>query len=262
MDLLPRADGARPKLRAAALRVRGGALHVDGEFDRCDVAYEESLTLYRQLGNERGIAAMLQRLANSAYNRDEFERSRALLDESQELAAGRFPYIEIANVTLLGRIDVHSGDVDAGAALLRQSADMAADVDWHWWRAGALAALALLEVERDDLDEAEEDGREALQLIRPDESRLWTFMPLTAIARVALTRDDPRRAGVLWGAVDAETERSPSRIWQRRRPDRAGPLLDEASLEFLSSVDTGRQLELWDAVGIALGELELPQTEP
>ena len=134
--------------------------------------------------------------------------------------------------------------------------------DWHWWRAGALASLAILEVERDDLDEAEEDSREALQLIRPDESRLGTFTPLTAIARVALARDDPRRAGVLWGAVDAETERSPSRIWQRWRPERAGPLLDEASLEFLSSVDIGRQLDLWDAVGIALGELELPQIEP
>jgi len=261
-DLLPRAGGAPPKLRAAALRVRGGALHVDGDFESCDVAYEESLALYRELGNERGIAGMLQRLANSAFHRGEFEKSRALLAESQELAAGRFPYIEIPNITVLGRIDVLSGKVETGASLLRQSADMAAEVDWHWWRAGSLASLAILEVERDDLDEAEEDDREALRIIRPDESRLGTFTPLTAIARVALARDDARRAGVLWGAVEAETERSPSRFWQRWRPDRAGPLLDEASLEFLSSVDTGRQLDLWDAVGIALGELELPQTEP
>ena len=35
-DLLPRAGSAPPELRAAAFRVRGGLLHVDGDFDACD----------------------------------------------------------------------------------------------------------------------------------------------------------------------------------------------------------------------------------
>jgi hypothetical protein len=44
--------------------------------------------------------------------------------------------------------------------------------------------------------------------------------------------------------------------------ERSGPLLDQTNHTFLAGVDEGCQLELWDAVGIALGELELPQTEP
>ncbi|MGH3136533.1 MAG: ATP-binding protein [Gaiellaceae bacterium] len=260
--VLPRSGTVPPELRAAALRVHGGALHVDGDFEACDASYQESLALYREVGSERGIASLLQRLANSAFQRGEFDGSRALLEESQELAAGRFTYIEIANITLFGRIAVYSGEVEVGVDLLRQSADMAGDADWHWWRAGALASLALVAVDRGELDGAELNGQEALRLIRQDESRMGTFLPLTVLARVALARRDLRRAGLLWGALEAETGRSPDRIWQRVRPERAGPLLDETHAGFLSALEEGRELELWDAVALALGELEPPQTVP
>ena len=261
-DLLPRAGSAPLELRAAAFRVQGGALHVGGDFDACDTSYAESLALYREHGNERGIASLLQRLANSAFQRREFERSRALLRESQELAAGRFPYIEIANITVVGRIAVECGDVEAGADLLRQAADMAGDVDWHWWRASALASLALIAVRAGELDDAELNSDEALRLIHEDENRTGALLPLTVLARVALARADRRRAGLLWGALESEAERSHLPIWERVRSDRAGPLLDESSGEFLRALDDGSELELWDAVAIALGELEPPQTVP
>ena len=261
-DLLPRASTVSAEVRAAALRVRGGAQHVNSDFDECDVSYEESLALYREMRNDRGVASLLQRLANSAFQRGEFKQARALLAESQQIAAGRFRYIEIANVSVLGRVAIGSGEIEEGVRLLRQSVDMARDAGWHWWRAGALASLALVAVDRGDLDEAERDSLVALQLIREDESRLGTFLPLTVLARVALTRRELRRAGILWGALEAETTRSPQPFWRRVRPDRAGELLAEAEPEFLSALEEGAALELWDAVAIALGELELPQTVP
>jgi predicted ATPase len=260
--LLPRSGTIPSELRAAVLRVRGGALHVNGDFDACDAAYEESLALYRELGIERGMASLLQRLGNSAFMRGEFEKSRARLAESQELAEGRFPYIEIANITVLGRIAVLSGDVETGVDLLRQAAEMAEGVDWHWWLASVLGWLALVAVERGDLDEAELNSQEALRLIRDDESRIGAVLPLTVLARVALARRDLRRAGLLWGALEGETERSQNRAWQRARAERGGPLLDETDPDFLSALEKGGAVELWDAVAVALGELEPPQTVP
>ena len=127
---------------------------------------------------------------------------------------------------------------------------------------GVLGFLALLALDRGDVDEAEQLGDEALRLVRRDEGRWGTFGPLTALARAARARGNLRRAGVLWGAVEAENERAPSRAWLRWRAERAGPLLDETDLEFSAAVREGRQLEIWDAVAIALGELELPQTVP
>jgi hypothetical protein len=139
---------------------------------------------------------------------------------------------------------------------------MARDASWHWWQAGALASLALVAADRGELDEAERDSLQALQLIREDESRPGTFLPLTVLARVALARRDLRRAGLLWGALEAETTRSPQPFWRRVRPERAGPLLAEVEPEFLSALEAGAGLEFWDAVAIALGELESPQTVP
>jgi hypothetical protein len=46
------------------------------------------------------------------------------------------------------------------------------------------------------------------------------------------------------------------------RTQRAGSLLDERSPEFLSAVAQGKVLDFWDAVALALGELDEPQTVP
>ena len=111
------------------------------------------------------------------------------------------------------------------------------------------------------MEEARLNSLEALRLIREDESRPVTFLPLTILARAEWARNDLRRAGLLWGALEAEAERSPHPTWQRVRPERAAQLLDETSAAFLSAVEDGRALDLWDAVDIALSEDEA-QTVP
>jgi ATP/maltotriose-dependent transcriptional regulator MalT len=261
-DLLPRAGAIPRPLEAGALRVRGGALHVDGDFDACDAPYEESLALYRELGDARGIASLLQRLGNSAFQRGELDRAQSLVEESQELARDRFPFIAIPNDSLRGQIHLARGDTAAGIALLRRSVDMAADARFEWWRSGQFANLAFAMLDSGDLDAADRDGREALRIMRTNENRLGVFLPLTAIARVALARGDVERAGTLWGALEAEHARTRHRIWEQRRPQRAGPLLSEGDPRFVAAVERGRELDLWDAVAMALDELEPPQTVP
>ena len=261
-QLLPRADEIPPALRAGALRLRGGALHVLGNFESCDLPYEESLALYRDLGDERGIAQLTERLANAASRRGELERARELAQESLERSRGRFPFIEVPNYSLLGRVRAMTGDVEGGTELIRRSAAMAADLKWDWWRAGCLMLLAFLALDRGDIDEAERDAPEALRLVRQDESPQGVLSPLTALARVALARGEPGRAGLLWGAVEAESQRAPSRAWERVRAERAGPLLHERDAEFLAGVEEGRRIDIWDAVAIVLGEEEPAQAVP
>ena len=255
-QLLAAASDLPPALTAQVLRVRGGALHVLGRFESCDQPYEESLALYREIGDERGVAGLLQRLGNSAHERGELERARDLLEQSQEIALGRFPYIEIPNHSVLGRVQLKAGNVEAGTELLRRSAEMAADLGWHWWRAGDLWRLAVLALDRGDVDEAERDAAEALRLFRPDQNRPGSTSSLTALARIALARGDRRSAGLLWGAVDAELERMPGVARRSWLASRAGSLPNEADPNFLAALDEGRGIDLWDAVAIALGENE------
>jgi predicted ATPase/class 3 adenylate cyclase len=261
-QLLPKAAGVPPALRAGALRVRGGALHVSGHFEACDPPYEESLALYRALGYERGIAQLTERLANAASRRGELPRAKALAEESLERSQGRFPFIDVANYSLLGRVRTMTGDVEGGTELIRRAAAMAADLRWDWWRAGCLTHLAYLALERGDIDSAERDADEALRIVRQDEGAQEVLPQLMALARVALTRGGSRHAGLLWGAVEAENERAPDRHWLRGRAEWAEPLLGQADPEFLAGVEEGRRLDVWDAVAIALDEDERGQTVP
>ena len=100
--LLSAASQVPPALRARALRVRGGALHVSGHLESCDAAYDESLALFRAIEDERGIVAVTHRLANSAYQRGESARARELAAESLELSRGRFPFVDMPNNTVPG----------------------------------------------------------------------------------------------------------------------------------------------------------------
>jgi tetratricopeptide (TPR) repeat protein len=231
-------------------------LHVLGDFQSCDEPYEESLALLRELGDERGIAQLTERLANSASQRGELKRAEALALESLEASRGRFPFLEVPAYTLLGQLRVLSGDAEGGTQIIRGAEAMAADLGWDWWRAGCLGHLAHLALERGDIDEAERDGHEALRLVREAESRRGTLPPLTGLARAALERGELRRSGLLWGAVEAETERAPNRWWQSRRGELARSLLEEHDPQFLAGMEDGRRLDIWEAAALALGEVE------
>ena len=70
-------------------------------------------------------------------------------------------------------------------------------------------------------------------LFLAQESRDWCVNALGAVGQVALARGEFGRAGLLWGAMSAEGERSPS--WQFRRDGWAGALVDEERPEFAGS---------------------------
>ena len=250
-----------PRLRAAALRVRAVRSTWTATSTAATPVRGEP-ALFRELGDERGMRGPAppreQRVSTAANSSDPARYSTSRRSSRRTIPVHRDPRTSPARTD-----PCHSGDG-------RQPAphSFGSPPTWRPTSTGTGGGPALSHPlrysrsMRGDLDEAEQDSREALQLIATDESRVGTSCQLT--------RDRSRR-------VRAETipagRRSLGRSRRRdraiaqsdlgaRAPERAGPLLDEATLEFLSSVEIGRQLDLWDAVGIALGELELPQTEP
>jgi len=242
-----------PRLRARAIRVYGSASDMSGDRDLSERCYQQSLELSRPLGEERAVASLLHRLAMCALWRGDLDRARELAQESLELSRGRFRFVELPNYSVLGQVLVQTGDVEGGTELVRRSADEARKAGWKWWLAGQLSNLAFLALDRNDLEEAERDGREGLRIVREQENRQWALWLVSALARAALARRETERAGLLWGALLAETERVPYGSWQARQSEQAGDLLAETDLDFLAGVEQGRKLELWDVVEIALG---------
>ena len=241
-------------LRARALCVYGGALDLSGHDELAERVGEECLRLYQELGDDEGIAMVEHMLAVSAWRREDWARVRELTEHSHALAQGRFAFVELSGLWLLGQLALADGDLERATELTRQSAEQAREVGWSWWRSGQLHELLMLALRRGDLDDAEREGRAALELEQEQENRLWALYTIAGLAQVALARGDERRAGLLWGAAEAEGERIAR--WPDERGRRGGALVDREGSSFATARANGRRLDLWDAAAVALGDEE------
>ena len=250
--LLARAGDIPLELRASALRVRGGAADLAGRDDLAVPLTSESVELYRQLGDDRGVALVEQMLAVSAWRREDWDRMRELTEHSLELAEGRFPFIETSNYWLLGQLALIDGDLQLAVELTRRGTEMAHAAGWAWWESGQRHELLMLALRRGELEEAEREGLVALAMERAQENRLWALYTLAGLAQVALARGDLERAGILWGAAEREGESLPR--WPDERARRIGALTNEDRERVVAARDRGRALDVWDAAAVALGE--------
>ncbi len=249
-QLLDRAGVVPPDLRASALRVYGGTLALTGHEERSERSLQDSLRLYQDVGDERGIAAVEHMLAVGAWQRLDWERVRELTIHSQELARGRYKFIETSNYWLLGQLALAEGDVERATDLTLQGAEMASATGWLWWESGQRHELLMLALRRSDLADAERHGATALRIEREQDNRLWGLYTLTGLAQLALARGDLRRAGLLWGAAEREGEHL--QRWADERVTRGGALVTEVRAAFVDACRAGAELELWDAAEIAL----------
>jgi predicted ATPase/class 3 adenylate cyclase len=250
--LLERAGPISPHLRADVLCVYAGAADLAGEDELARETSEESLGLYRELGDVQGVATIEHMLAVAAWRQEDWPRMRELTESSMAHAHGKFFNIEISGYWLLGQLALADGDVEAAMRLTRQSADGARATGWTWWESGQLHELLMLAIRAGDLDEAEQEGLAALRIEIEQENRLWALYTIAGLAQVALGRGDLERAGVLWGAAEAEGGRLPR--WPNERTRRGGALLDQDDPDFTAAYETGRLLDIWDAAAAALGD--------
>ncbi|HJQ75301.1 MAG TPA: adenylate/guanylate cyclase domain-containing protein [Gaiellaceae bacterium] len=250
--LLDSAGDVPPALRSRALRASSGAADLAGHDELAAQLAEECRALCEELGDARGIAMIEHMMAVSAWRRQEWDRMRELTEHSLELARGQQDFLETTGYWLLGQLALHDGDLGRAIELTRRSAELAGEADWAWWESGQRHELLMLGLLRGDLDGAEREGLVALEMERAQENRLWTLYTLAGLAQVALARGDLERAGLLWGAAEAEAASLPR--WAGERERRGGALVDEEREPFADARERGRALDLWDAAALVLPE--------
>lgn len=253
--LLDLAVAVPSELRARARLAQGGAADLAGHDVEADRLTNEALRLFRDLGDDRGIATAEHMLAVAAWRGGDWDRMRELTLHSLELARGRFAFMEIANYWLLGQLALTEGDLEEATELTRRSAEAAQAGGWAWWESGQRHELLMLALGRGDLEEAEREGFAALRMELAQENRLWGLYTLAGLAQVAHARGELEQAGLLWGAAEKEGERLPR--WPDERARRGGTLLEETREPFLTGRQRGQELDLWDAAAIALGETQI-----
>jgi predicted ATPase len=241
-------------LRARALRTHGESAWITGDFEGGTRLMEEALTEFQRLGDERGVAVVLHRVAVGAILEKDLARARQLLDECLAICERcPSPKLIADAIGKLGWVERSDGNRERALELFEESAARCEEVGFRWMQANAVMDVADLADELGHTDIAWERAREAVRLCREVRDRQFTVYALALLARFAGAAGQAERAGRLWGAIEAEEARGPVGHWEREREQIASTVAIP-SPEFESGRSTGRSLSLDEAVEYALGE--------
>lgn len=189
--MLQRTGGQVSDLRASALSGAGILAYRQGDYVSAAGFYEESLALYRQLENGRGIAFALANLGSVASQQGDHARTRSLYEES--LAAVRdsgdqrdvaFALINVAGAT------EQLGDYARARALYEESVATFEALRDKWGMAHALNNLGLMACRQHDLASARSLHERALVLQRELSDGRGVARTLHNLADVAMQQGE------------------------------------------------------------------------
>jgi predicted ATPase/class 3 adenylate cyclase len=260
--LLAHEGSLPPELRARLLRTSGSIVFLAGEPGLGRERVEQALALFRELGDDYNAVELQARLVVGwAHQRDPDEVRRLVAEVRSLDASARHPYVEPQMLRTLADLAARENDVEEARTLYWQSIDAAAATGFVNWELWTLTALFDLELEAGETEAAGAAGRRALLLARQLQDRRATLRTLTGLAVVTARQGDLDTAGRLWGLVLEELPRAavqrPEALYEL-----AAPIADLTDAGFLAAVETGRSSTIEDAIALALGELERPQTVP
>ena len=162
------ATGREPSAaRAEALNGAGVLAQMQGDYAEARALYEESLTIRRQLGNQRGIAATLNNLGNVARDQGDYAGARALYEESLTIYQQLGDQGSIADLlTNLGIVAFYQGDYAGTRALYEESLTIYRQLGNQGRIADALGNLGLVASEQGDYAGARALHEESLTIKR------------------------------------------------------------------------------------------------
>jgi tetratricopeptide (TPR) repeat protein len=180
-----------------------------GDFDRAVELFEESLTLYRNMGHRKGTSGPLRELGGVAYHQGDFERAVNLSEQALAVSreAGSAFGAGLAVCTLTDALRAQ-GEIERARTLLEESLATLRRKTRPQRVANALALtlsrLASIECELGRHTRASELYRESLKLAREYGFTFDVFVGLGGVARVEALEGRPQQAARLLGASAAQ----------------------------------------------------------
>jgi predicted ATPase/DNA-binding SARP family transcriptional activator len=245
-ELAARGDELDRLLRARLFRDYAACLDVLQEFETAQSFYEQSRELFRELGDAVAVAHLDFRVGVVALHKDhDVERARSLWQASLETCRRERDSVgELQLLGNLGWLELPDGDRERGLAMMEQSIAMARDKGWLWWQAQWLNRLGGVRCAEGLWQEAEQHGRQALELAREMGNGHYARHALAVLARAAALRGDAQRSRALWSVVEAAEE----------PPGRFGRFDREEYLAVIPDGPLPEPLTLDEAVALALSD--------
>lgn len=220
---------------------------------------EESLALWRAVGDARGIILGLRGVADQCYLEGDFATARHHYEEAAEIARGGGYRGDLPGaVHMLGEVARCERAYTRAAALYGECLPLWPQIGNHGSLAGALLGLGYVALRQGILEEAIPRFADALGIYQELGSVRERVIVLVGLAGVARARGKPERAARLLGAVEALSEDRGIRFWSA---DRMEHEQEVAAVSAALPAETlaaawaeGRALALEDAIRYALGD--------
>jgi predicted ATPase/class 3 adenylate cyclase len=251
-----------PELRARLLRTSSAVSIMSGEQELGEKLGEEALAMFRELGDDWNAVELQARFVVSSGPQREADEVRRLVSEVRSLDASvQHPHVEPQMLSTLAELAARENDIEEARLLYKQSIDAAVATGFVNWELWDLTALFELELVEGTTEAAAAVGRRALVLARQLQDRRLALRILTGLAVLAARLNDLDGAGRMWGLV---LEELPRAVFRRPQVlyDLAAPIADLTDETFLAAVEVGKSSTVEDAIALALGESEPPQTVP
>ncbi len=243
---------------AQTLRAAGRLAGRQGDFDRAEAYAQESVTLWRELGDKAKLARALNTLAAVHSERGEVAGSAAYNEEVLQLSRELSDSWGVAQaLSDVGWSAIFLGEYERGTPLLEESLALQRQLQDTFGIAWSALALGVARFLQSKIDPAATLMAESLQLFSALHNQWFIAGCLEVIAGIAGARGQPQRAAQLLGAHDRLVETMGAKIpvfWERsiRQPLLAqlGTAIDEET--FKVEWSKGHALALEQAVEYAL----------
>jgi predicted ATPase/DNA-binding XRE family transcriptional regulator len=237
-ETLDRGTDLPDATRARLLFIASTLAHGRSDWELSRVMAEESLSLFRHMGDEEGIALALGAAGIAALGQGRHEEGLASIEQSIELGLeqGQREGPGILS-SYAASVPLAGGDLVRARELAEQGLAISREIEVGVGVSAALHILAQVALAQGDLDGATRLFEEGLTVsVELAEDSSVAFY-LQGIAAVAVRRGDPIRAVRLWGAAEALLEgievisyaHTPDRSVYERQVGEARERLDEAS---------------------------------
>jgi predicted ATPase/DNA-binding XRE family transcriptional regulator len=258
-DLLARPSTVPPSVRARALDAAGTLAFQNADYDCAQARLEAALAIYRQLGDEYGVAGVLSHLGSLTFVQGHRARARAMFEES--LAASRSIGDRAGHASVLvnlANMARAQADLDEAYTCLAKALELFRELRIRGPEANALHGMGNLAYDRGDLAQAVNCYRDALALAQQVQDWGCVARCIESLAAVSGKQRRPARAAQLYGAVEALREDIGIPITGPRRQTHESfiafleGLLGPAALA--AAWKRGRALSRERAVSMALGD--------
>ncbi|MGH2532941.1 MAG: ATP-binding protein [Thermomicrobiales bacterium] len=248
-----------PGTKARAAGGAGVMASRQGNHEQAAAHFLQAQALYREAGDQSGLAGSLNDLAIVLCALDEYDRARTLHEEALALYRALGHQVQIARV--LGNLGMLAQDLkeyDRAAELHAESLAIRRAVGDLNGVAGALVGLALVANAQGRHDEAAELQKEALELFRSLGNQVFIAEGFEYLAIFAEAQRRPERALRLFGAAESLRGRigAPLPPYRQELCERsiAGARAQFADAEPAGAWRSGLSMPLDEAIAYALHE--------